>query len=164
MKFKSASPVISDNDAEVIGRFLYTRFPDGKFTAKEVLAEAESPKSPIHRYFEWDDTKAAKLYRLGQARKMIRCLVVVVEQTETPAFHHVLVDDEPQSVYMSTKQARATPGIWDQILERALQEAISWKRRYKNLKELSPVVKAIEDLEKRVSHAKTKESRKRSKT
>jgi hypothetical protein len=66
MKYFSNNPRITDTDAKIIGEFIHKRFK-GQVTAKELLAEARSPKCPVHKYFEWDDTKAAELYRLRQA-------------------------------------------------------------------------------------------------
>ena len=64
-------------DIRIIRGFLRKRFPGGCYTAEQVVAAAESSRSPIHRYFQWDDRRAAQLYRVQQARVMINCLVVV---------------------------------------------------------------------------------------
>lgn len=45
-----------------------------------VVVEAAKPAaSPLHKEFEWDDTRAGREYRLEQARKLIRVTVTVVE-------------------------------------------------------------------------------------
>ncbi len=41
---------------------------DGQLTASGILKMAENESSPLHSIFEWDDTKAAREYRLYQAR------------------------------------------------------------------------------------------------
>lgn len=38
----------------------------------DVLADAQHETSPLHGYFEWDDTAAAHAHRLGQAAALIR--------------------------------------------------------------------------------------------
>jgi hypothetical protein len=43
----------------------------GRCTAEAVVAEAANSASPLHGDFEWDDTKAGRLYRLQQARALI---------------------------------------------------------------------------------------------
>lgn len=40
--------------------------------AENVVLAAKDPESPLHDYFEWDDSKAAHTYRLVQARRIIR--------------------------------------------------------------------------------------------
>ncbi|HSH84365.1 MAG TPA: hypothetical protein VK979_04315 [Guyparkeria sp.] len=49
---------------------------DGECDPRAVIREAKKKSSPLHEYFEWDDTKAADLYRTGQAQHLIRCLVI----------------------------------------------------------------------------------------
>lgn len=42
-----------------------------KLDAEIVLREASKPSSPLHHRFEWDDTEAARRYRLQQANDLI---------------------------------------------------------------------------------------------
>jgi hypothetical protein len=43
----------------------------GKVDAQILLNEATPKSSPIHKYFEWDDTEAAHRFRLQQATSML---------------------------------------------------------------------------------------------
>lgn len=43
----------------------------GLLLAEDVVAAAEAEDSPLHNYFCWDDTEAARRYRLDQARDLI---------------------------------------------------------------------------------------------
>lgn len=54
----------------------------GKITPAAVVEAARAKNSPLHRYFEWDNTKAAQLYREDQARALIRSVKVQIT-TET---------------------------------------------------------------------------------
>ncbi len=40
-------------------------------TPERLLQEASNPRNPLHRYFEWDDSRAAHKWRLEQARQML---------------------------------------------------------------------------------------------
>lgn len=40
-------------------------------TPKGVLESARKKSSPLHKYFEWEDSKAAEKYRLEQAYRLI---------------------------------------------------------------------------------------------
>jgi hypothetical protein len=51
---------------------------DGKISAKGLVAEASIASHPLHRYFEWDDSKAGPKYRLAQATSMILATRFVV--------------------------------------------------------------------------------------
>ena len=50
----------------------------GRLDPQSVVAAARNKKSPLHKQFEWDDTKAAEKYRLEQARELIRLVRVEV--------------------------------------------------------------------------------------
>lgn len=45
---------------------------------RDVLADARDKKSPLHSYFEWDDSAAAEAHRLTQAAALIRRVRVEV--------------------------------------------------------------------------------------
>lgn len=64
----------SDKDAQAIGEYL-TRI-GAEFTPNDVLEAARNPRSPIHRYFDWDDTSAAEKYRLHQARNLVNSIQI----------------------------------------------------------------------------------------
>lgn len=43
---------------------------------EDVVADAKNPTSPLHGCFEWDDAKCGILYRLEQARTLIRGVII----------------------------------------------------------------------------------------
>ncbi len=49
--------------------------PSGLLTAESVVEHAKKEDSPLHELFEWDDSEAAKLFRIQQARQTIRAFV-----------------------------------------------------------------------------------------
>jgi phage terminase Nu1 subunit (DNA packaging protein) len=51
----------------------------GRLTAQMVLQEARAASSPLHGFFEWDDSEAAEKWRLEQARELVRRVKIVVE-------------------------------------------------------------------------------------
>lgn len=57
---------------------------DGRLAPADVVAEASDPASPLHDYFEWDDSEAARKYRLSQARTLIRSIKVEITVREIP--------------------------------------------------------------------------------
>ena len=57
----------------------------GSVTPSQVIDEAQSEDSPLHPCFTWDDSDAAQKYREEEARRLIRCYVIVWEDPdETP--------------------------------------------------------------------------------
>lgn len=60
----------------------------------DVVRAASDPKHPLHSRFEWSDTKAAKAYRLWQARELIAKVYVTYEDTKdrtytVQAYHNI---------------------------------------------------------------------------
>jgi hypothetical protein len=120
----------------------------GGITPRNVVDDARSDNSPLHKCFEWNDAKAADEYRLEQARGLIGSLVVVKVNDapvlrETRAFLHVSVDT-PQ--YVPTEVALSTPDMRAEILQRAKEEIIRWKDRYSAYAEFGKVVEVIDTL------------------
>lgn len=65
-------------DAQAVGQELERiRTTRGQLRPQDVLEEAQSPDSPLHNAFEWDDSKAAKRFRLQQAGKLIVSIQVI---------------------------------------------------------------------------------------
>lgn len=149
----------SDKISEIINRL----FPDGQFTPQQVVDAARPKNSPLHEYFEWNDSAAAELYRLNQARKIIQCLVVDIEGEEIREFHNVFVKEEDRRMYVRADRAMRAEPLWKQVLETALQEAVSWRKRYESLKQLQPIVVAIKNIEREHEKNKNNSSRKRTK-
>lgn len=49
----------------------------GRVTAEQVLDRAADPGSTFHPHFVWDDTEAARRYRLQQAGQLIRKFKII---------------------------------------------------------------------------------------
>lgn len=124
----------------------------GQFTAAAVLAEARKKRSPLHRYFEWDDSAAAEQYRLSQAAYLIRAIVVVPENEEqfTPVRAFVCVKDDPRPaqfthvmVAINDEESKAA------MMGRLLKRLAEIRRQYAALEEFAeihPLFAMIDDL------------------
>ena len=145
-------------DPEVAGKVCEELERSGGLTA-ERLVEASRPKdAPLHCEFEWDDSRAAELYRQEQGRVLIRHLVEVKtgedgKKREERMIYHV----ESEGVYMNRETILRKPDALESLRKQALREMISFKVRYKTIKDLPPVREemdtAIERLEKRKTDA-----------
>lgn len=121
---------------------------DGILRPADVVEFAKNHNSALHRHFEWDDTEAAKQYRLVQARGLIS---VVVQRLPGP-------DKEQVRVYasLSTERGEGYRHIVDilndddlreKLLEDALKELRAFQKKYQRLKDaasLGPIFEAIE--------------------
>lgn len=127
----------------------------GKLQPEDVVDDAKNPNSPLHSFFEWDDTAAAHEHRLKQARSLIRTVVAVYKENPKSepvrAYIHVrpspataAADDKPY--YTEVTEALSVPSTRRSILLRAKADLESWQKRYKDLKELADIVRKVEAL------------------
>ena len=123
----------------------------GEIDANTVVEAARSKRSPIHRDFEWDDAIAAHEHRLETARKMVRSIEIVRKEAPniSARAYEVTVSREstlesPKKAYRSTEEILSDPVARDELLGRAVRDAISFRKRYAALSELSQVFQAVE--------------------
>jgi hypothetical protein len=136
---------LTEADAKVIGPEIEKL---GAPTAEEVVDAARSTASPLHPYFEWNDTVAAVKYRLEQAREIIRAIVIRTdEEEEMRAFLPVQTqkpggEDEPLKRYTPVQVIREKPDMAAQVLEDALAQLRGWQRRYSVYRSQFPTFEA----------------------
>jgi hypothetical protein len=125
---------------------------NGNLTDTKILEEAKKKTSPIHNWFEWDDTEAAKAHRLSQARNLVRSFIVVYEEApkiETRAYqvtHRKVAqnDKAKRSLYSTTEEILADPVRRDALIARAIREAMDFRRRFQGIYELDKIFNAID--------------------
>lgn len=129
-------------DANVAGSELeriYKR--DGKIEPSVIVEESRPDDAPLHDCFEWDDERAAQMYRERQARCMVANVVKVGEPREdtyTRAFVHVQKEYRPLSVVLKSKD------MTQELLQNALRELKCFEAKYRELSELAPVFDTIQ--------------------
>lgn len=155
MKYKAKNGSrLSEKDAQLIGPELERIGKVERFiTAEVVLKHASAKRSPLHDYFEWDDSKAAREYRLDQARHLLHSIVIEMEnKSQIRAYHHVFVESNDQKEYVHLNRAINEEPLWKQVVLNALKEASAWATRYETYEKLHPIVSVIraqsKDIEK----------------
>lgn len=136
---------------------LLRRQAAGQLTPEKVVEDARHDNSPLHSFFEWDDSVAAHQHRLAQARGLIRAVVAVYRaDDEVPvkqrAFVHVAEAQAPH--YQETRAALADLKTREAVLQRAWSELQQWKCRYKDLTEFARLVAVIDQLGDEPSEAR----------
>jgi len=139
-----------NGDAQQVGEALekLRNRHHGRLTAGQVVAAASRKRSPLHRYFEWDDTAAARKYRLSQATYLIRAVVVAATDGEREfepvrAFVCISAADERPKAFTHVCEAMADADLRHEVLARAKRELRSWRKRYADLAafaELFPLI------------------------
>lgn len=129
----------------------------GELQPVDVVNDARNPNSPLHSFFEWDDTKAAQEHRLAQARVLIRAVVAIYVDDERPAtrvkaFVHIAEPGAPH--YRSVDHAMSQEKTRAMVLQRAWREFVSWRQRYKDLKEFADLFAAADQVAKKLPKPK----------
>jgi hypothetical protein len=131
---------------------------EGKLDPEQVVAFAASnPDSPLHGWFTWDDSEAARRYRLNQARDLIRTVKITItvrdHKLSAPAYvrdpdesgqsgvyrsiHHVKSDEEMARDVMIEEMKRIANAV-----ARAHQIA-SFFEAEEPLREIQRIVSAL---------------------
>lgn len=154
MRYKWVEGSHLNLNAQVVGEEIekYRQWNGGKLSKEMIVEIAKDPSSPLHKAFEWNDTKAAEEYRLQQAGYMIRSIAVVFEhpdsekELEVRAFVSVLQPNDEKATYTSIEVAMADDALRSQVFADALKELNAWKKKYEYLKIFQRVFQAIEEL------------------
>ena len=128
------------------------RAKKGGDVAPEHLVEvARSKRNVLHGIFEWDDSTAATQHRITQARTLLRSIEVVYEELpERPMRSHEIVvrkkrgDDQSHTMYRTTSEAMEDPITRDALIAEAIRQAMAFRRRFQNLRELQMIFEAID--------------------
>lgn len=125
---------------------------DGGLLRPQAVVDAARPEdSPLHGAFCWDDTEAARLYRLDQAQRLIRRFTIEIESdgetVEVPAFINVSSDrssGRDENPYRMTDDVMKSEDLLAVAEKDALIQLKGIRDRYKNIKRLGDVWAAID--------------------
>lgn len=132
----------------------------GTLTAEIVLEAAKPKNSPLHSHFDWNDTAAARKYRLIQAAELIRRIKVEYEISDTKtvtirAFHNVVPEERPESTgeeipasakgfYVPLETALSVESYRSQLLANCKRDMASFRQKYSALNEIGDVISVID--------------------
>lgn len=128
---------------------------DGQVTSKSLLDAGRPEESVLHSLFEWDDSKAAELYRLRQATEVITHIHIVIdEKPNTPYRAYVNIQESKgqteQGRFINVRSAMENEETRRIVLNMAISEAKRFSQKYANYKELSEVFEAIDKVAERM--------------
>ena len=142
--------------AQVVGeQFEAIEKRDGSLTKKAVVEAARPEDSPMHSLFEWDDAVAGELFRENQAGYYIRTLEVEIVPVGGKSGKAVTMrgfvnvapvavnQPEGKGVFVNVERAIRTPDSYRAMLERAKNELRMFREKYRDVKELEPVMAVI---------------------
>ena len=108
----------------------------GNITPESVVEKARTKTSVLHSIFVWDNDQAAELYRIDQARALIRNIVTITvfkEKSNDPiepvrAFVHIV--DSNVKGYKSIKTVIYTPQDYEYMMKCAMEDLRAFARKY----------------------------------
>jgi hypothetical protein len=107
-----------------------------------------NPNSTSHTLFDWEDTVAARKWRIHQARNIINSIEVKIidergVETHVPAFPNVIIraneEHEARQIYTSFENVMNDEERAALVVDRACRDFMSWRRRYLMLRGKLPL-------------------------
>jgi hypothetical protein len=145
-------------DPMLIGRELdkLQRQNRNVLSARLVLDVARDEANPLHPSFEWDDSKAAELHRIDQARHLISSIRVITEQPrdgEKPVLHRVFVNlsdphnegDEEARGYVTVAKVLSQPELFERARQQFLKDLEAFERRYREFDGLTAPLQKVRE-------------------
>ena len=125
----------------------------GMVTAYQLVEFARPTESPLHPYFTWDDTEAARLHRLNEARFILRVAVEYVGAPDRREAIRVAVHlSSDDAGYRLLAEVLTDEEMRMQLISDAARDVDVMKNKYTKLVELRPAIsklaKTVEKLRK----------------
>lgn len=142
--------------AQIVGEAVSAITEDhGRCEPSMLVGMARSKTSPLHALFTWNNKAAAEKWRTHEARQIIRSINVTVaindgEEVQTPAFisvGHVAETQHAGEGYRSVSVIAADEAFAQEAMHEVLSRIRALKRRYASIEALSPLWKALDELE-----------------
>ncbi|MCC6311363.1 MAG: hypothetical protein IT345_10655 [Trueperaceae bacterium] len=103
----------------------------GGLLPDDIVAEAEPEDSVLHPHFEWDNSRAAREYRLEQGRRLPRSIEVIRDESREPIRMYVHVSRAVGYVPLETIVVKSNDFV--QALAEAVAFTESAERRVSEL-------------------------------
>lgn len=126
----------------------------GILQPSDVVRAARPETSPLHSHFTWDDTSAAEKCRLLEARQLINVVVEYIggenRGRESRVFVSLRHDRAAAGGYRPMVTVLKNQNMRELLLTDALEEMGYFREKFKALKELAMVFRAMTAVERRV--------------
>ncbi len=116
---------------------------------------ARKPSSPLHPYFTWDDNEAARLYRIEQARQLIRVVVDVSSGSAEPTrvFVSLKTDQRHGDGYRAMTTVLSNAELRRMLIDDAIADMRNFRDRYVRIAQLAGVRRAMAKAEVKLKAA-----------
>ena len=113
----------------------------GIIQPEAVVEYAKNPNTELHSQFDWDDSEAARKYRIWQARQLLRIVITVEPRSnqEINAYVSLQSDRYNGGGYRSTISVLSKKDTREMLLQDALKDLEAFERKYSQLSELAEI-------------------------
>jgi hypothetical protein len=129
----------------------------GFLKPEDVVEEARDKNSVLHSNFEWSNSKAASMYRLEQARRLIRVCIKVISNDKPAVRTYVSLrmdrvsEDGGTAGYREIVSVMSKQDLREQLLQDAFADFEFFRKKYQYLVELAPLFDVFERLRRPVA-------------
>lgn len=117
----------------------------GSLKPSYVVEESRYTGAALHKCFEWNNRKAADKYRCRQAQDILRNIVAVkIGRIETPLPIRAFVNIRKDHEYVPVIHVLNTPVLRENMLNSAMRELESFRRKYIAIESLSELMASID--------------------
>lgn len=157
VRYKTGSRITCCSAAVAYREIERNRKENGGTVDLNKLVTNSKPKdAPLHNAFSWNDKEAAHKFRVQEARYIVRSIEVVDQEVSEPyrAYESVEVEvvsedqedtQKVEHVYRSTKEVMSTQAGRDMLLQKAIRDMYTFKKKYAVLSELAIVMASIDE-------------------
>jgi hypothetical protein len=123
----------------------------GNLLKPEIVVQCARQKtSPLHKYFEWNNSEAAEKYRIWQARQLLAVTVEYIQSSREPVQVFVsLKPDRKTGGYRVLSEVLTDAEMRQQMLADAKADMDVFIHKYKRLTELASVFSVMKKVLKR---------------
>lgn len=129
-------------DANTAGAVCEQLEAAGNLSAKSLLDASRPEDAPLHSEFEWNDSVAAEKFREGQARCIIRHLVVRLDEKPDEPVRGFFQITQQEPRYTNVNAILTHRDLRAELIQQALEEMAAFQRKYGTLTELAEVFEA----------------------
>lgn len=124
----------------------------GVLRPEDMVEFAKDPETTLHHDFNWDIEEAAYQHWLETARRIIRAVVTIVGEGDTAISYRAYVSlssDRGKDGYRAIAEVFTDEERTEIMLQDALQELSSFKKKYYVLKQLKKIFEDIDEVLKK---------------
>ena len=152
MKIFSWKGLNYNADAQLVGEELEIIERNSKISAENVVEYAQRHKdSELYKCFDWDDTEAAKKWRLQQARWVLCSISLEIKEEPKQRVYVSIKDKDTEArTFKNINEVLKNDKEYQQLVDKASRDLENCKNKYTNLLEKEDLKDIIFEIYKNI--------------